>query len=322
MVQRRLHFLPIAVEYILFKIMKQWFWLFVLCWITSCKTPAGKIITSHQSDFNLKTVATLHPQLTETSGLEIIDDYIITHNDSGDLPSLYFLDQQGQLLYGKTYKNMNAVDWEDITKDDTHVYIADLGNNYGNRKDLTIYKIAIKDLNDENAPVEKLQISYPDQFNFKKGNQDHPYDAESIVAIENELFVFSKDWKKQTTVIYKIDKNQSLQKAQKVSEFNVKGLITGATFNGKNKVVLSGYNSSLEAFIYEINYELGNFTFIEKRELPIKGGAQVEGITFAKRINDTEIYYISSEATQIKLGQDEALSPSQLYELTISTRGH
>ena len=33
------------------------------------------------------------------------------------------------------------VDWEDITQDETHIYIADFGNNNGNRTDLKIYKI-------------------------------------------------------------------------------------------------------------------------------------------------------------------------------------
>ncbi|AGC76050.1 hypothetical protein LX97_00724 [Nonlabens dokdonensis] len=300
--------------------IKQLFWFLVLFCIIACKTPTGKTTVSDKNNFDLKTLTILDPKLTETSGLEIIDDLVITHNDSGDLPTLYFLNQKGQLHYSKTYKNMKAVDWEDITKDDTHIYIADLGNNYGNRKDLTIYKIAINDLNDENALVEKLQISYPDQTSFKKGNQDHPYDAESIVAIKDELFVFSKDWKKQTTVIYKIDKNEPIQKAQKISSYNVKGLITGATFNGNDKVLLSGYNSSLEAFVYEVDYDDRTFTFIKKTDLQIKGGAQVEGITFLKSNNQKETYLISSETTQIKLGEDEALSPSQLYQLTIATQ--
>lgn len=296
---------------------KRFFWLFVLCCIAACKTPAGKINSSGKKNFDLNIITILDPQLTETSGLEIIEEYIITHNDSGDSPTLYFLNLKGELLFNKTYKNMQAIDWEDVTKDDSYIYIADIGNNYGNRKDLTIYKIAIEDLNNENAPVEKLHISYPDQISFKKGDQDHPYDAESIVAIDDELFVFSKDWKKQTTIIYKIDKNKAYQKAEKVSTFNVKGLITGATYNGRNKVVLSGYNSSLDAFIYEVDYSNGIFNFSKKSDLQITGGAQVEGITFLKRDSKNETYIISSEATQIKLGEDEALSPSQLYRLTI-----
>jgi hypothetical protein len=288
----------------------------LLLGFTSCKTPVSKVIASKAlPNIELKLVKNLAPQLTETSGLEYYHNLIITHNDSGDQPTLYFLDQQGNLLYNKTYKNMNAIDWEDVTKDDTYLYIADIGNNYGNRKDLTIYKIALKDLDNENALVEELHISYPDQKTFTQGNQDHPYDAESIVAIENDLYLFSKDWTDQTTVIYKLHKNQKNQAAQKISSYNIKGLVTGATFNGTDTVLLCGYNSSLTPFVFKILYENGRFEFLDKQEIDIYGGAQVEAISYLTTKNNKEIYYFSCEAANIQLGEDEALSQAQLYQL-------
>ncbi len=282
----------------------------------SCKTQTNRATrVFKETDLEFQLIKNLDNDLTETSGLEYYNNLIITHNDSGDQPTLYFLDQKGTLLYSKTYKNMKAVDWEDITKDDTHLYIADTGNNRGNRKDLSIYKIALKELNNEDALVEKLHLSYPDQKSFEKGDQDHPYDAESLVAIEKDLYLFSKDWKDQTTVIYKINKNQKDQKAEKVSSYNIKGLVTGATFNGKNTVLLCGYNSSLTPFVFKVHYENGTFEFLEKQELSINGGAQVEAISYLTTKNTKEVYYFSCEATNIQLGEDEALSQSKLYEL-------
>jgi hypothetical protein len=283
---------------------------------TSCKTSSKNLSTvSKKNTIEFQLIKNLDADLTETSGLEYYNNLIITHNDSGDQPTLYFLDQKGNLLYSKTYKNMNAVDWEDITKDDTYLYIADTGNNYGNRKDLSIYKIALKELDNEDAVVEKLHISYPDQKNFTKGNQDHPYDAESIVAIENDLYLFSKDWKDQTTVVYKINKNKKDQAVQKVSSYNIKGLVTGATFNGKNTVLLCGYNSSLTPFVFKVHYKNGTFEFLEKQEIGIYGGAQVEAISYLTTKNNKEVYYFSCEAANIRLGEDEALSQAKLYEL-------
>jgi hypothetical protein len=283
---------------------------------TACKTPVANI-TAPKTDagIELQLIKELVPALTETSGLEFYKGHLITHNDSGDLPTLYFLDLKGTILYSKTYKNMKAVDWEDITKDDTHLYMADIGNNQGNRKDLSIYKIALSDLENENASVEELHISYPDQKTFVKGNQNHAYDAESIVAIKGSLYIFSKDWKNQSTVLYKVDKNQRDQVAQKITSHNVKGLITGATFNGTDTILLCGYNSSLTPFVFEVAYKNGAFEFGEKLEINIEGGAQVEAISYLKTEHNKESYYLSCEATNIQLEEDEALSQAQLYQL-------
>jgi hypothetical protein len=292
------------------------FFSLLLLGFTSCKTSSKNLSTvSIKNTIEFQLIKNLDAELTETSGLEYYNNLIITHNDSGDQPTLYFLDQKGTLLYSKTYKNMNAVDWEDITKDDTYLYIADTGNNHGNRKDLSIYKIALKELDNEDALVEKLHFSYPDQKKFEKGDQDHAYDAESLVDIENDLYLFSKDWKDQTTVIYKINKNKKDQEAQKVSYYNIKGLVTGATFNGKNTVLLCGYNSSLTPFVFKVHYENGAFEFLEKQEIGIYGGAQVEAISYLTTKNNKEVYYFSCEAANIQLGEDEALSQAKLYEL-------
>ncbi|MEP0479453.1 MAG: hypothetical protein ABJD23_04515, partial [Nonlabens sp.] len=228
---------------------------------------------------------------------------------------LYFLDTLGNLLYNKTYRNMKAVDWEDITKDDEYLYIADLGNNYGDRKDLTIYKIALTDLQNEDATVTQLNIDYPDQKSFDRGEQNHPYDAESIVAVEENLYVFSKDWKDQTTIIYKIGKDKQHQTAQNITSYDIKGLVTGATYNGTNTVTVCGYNTNLIPFVYRINYQNGKFEFTKKEELLIEGGAQVEGIISINSDSNKETYYLSSEAANIKLGEDEALTTSQLYRV-------
>ncbi|PPK96285.1 hypothetical protein LY01_00101 [Nonlabens xylanidelens] len=284
--------------------------------IHSCKTvqqesnrhdKPQRITTNHVTD--------LAQTITETSGLEYYQNQIITHNDSGDTPTLYFLDTLGNLLYHKTYKHMTAIDWEDVTKDDEYLYIADLGNNYGDRKDLTIFKIALTDLQNENATVTRLNINYPDQKSFERGEQNHPYDAESIVAIEENLYVFSKDWKDQTTIIYKIDKNKQRQTAQNITFYNIKGLVTGATYNGSNTVTVCGYNSNLIPFVHRINYQNGKFEFAKKEELLIEGGAQIEGIISIHSDSNKETYYLSSEATNIKLGEDEALTTSQLYKV-------
>ena len=288
-------------------------YLFMLIAFISCNAP--KTTVEKQKELVFKTITNLSSELTETSGLEYYQNQIITHNDSGDSPTLYFLDTLGNIKQARTYSNMKAVDWEDITRDDTNLFIADTGNNYGDRKDLIIYKIKLEDLNNENAPVEQLKISYPNQTSFIRGEQNHPYDAESLVAIEDNLYIFSKDWKDQTTIIYKFNKQDPIQKAQYITSYDIKGLVTGATFDGLNTVTICGYNSNLTPFIYEVNYSNGTFDFKTKEEILIEGGAQVEGIISTNTNSSKESYYLSSEAVNIKLGEDESLTKAQLYKL-------
>ena len=288
-------------------------YLFMLIAFISCNAP--KTTVEKQKELVFKTITNLSSELTETSGLEYYQNQIITHNDSGDSPTLYFLDTLGNIKQARTYSNMKAVDWEDITRDDTNLFIADTGNNYGDRKDLIIYKIKLEDLNNENAPVKQLKISYPNQTSFIRGEQNHPYDAESLVAIEDNLYIFSKDWKDQTTIIYKFNKQDPIQKAQYITSYDIKGLVTGATFDGLNTVTICGYNSNLTPFIYEVNYRNGTFDFKTKEEILIEGGAQVEGIISTNTNSSKESYYLSSEAVNIKLGEDESLTKAQLYKL-------
>ena len=60
--------------------------------------------------------------IEETSGLEIIDDLFITHNDSGGEASLYYLSKKGKILYKRKIESATNRDWEDITKDKKYTW--------------------------------------------------------------------------------------------------------------------------------------------------------------------------------------------------------
>ena len=81
----------------------------------------------------------LTQKINETSGLEYYDDYLITHNDSGNAPRLYVINLEGKLVLESTIHGTVNRDWEDLASDGSHYFIADIGNNKGKRKDLTIY---------------------------------------------------------------------------------------------------------------------------------------------------------------------------------------
>ena len=106
----------------------------------------------------------LSKKLDETSGLEIIDGQFVTHNDSGGDPALYYLDEKGKIVETRKIAGVKNTDWEDITKDEEFLYVANMGNNYDTRKNLSIVKIPIQKSSNEN--VEVINFSYPEQKKF------------------------------------------------------------------------------------------------------------------------------------------------------------
>ncbi len=265
---------------------------------------------------SFEVIADLDLEITETSGLEQYNARLLTHNDSDATPTVYFLDTKGKIEGSTTFSEMENVDWEDMTIGNESLYIADIGNNYGNRSDLTIYKIPVSSINDSQVQPEKIEFSYASQRNFERANQNHSYDGEALVYVNDELLLFSKDWVNFTTDVYRINDQLKNQKLERFQQLDVQGLVTGATFNGKDRIVLCGYNSGLEPFVAVISVNGGQLKLLERIALPL-AGAQIEAITFYQNKNQEEIYYLTSEAVNIQLGEDEATSNGQLYKLTL-----
>ena len=110
-------------------------YLFVIvCFITLNKLFSQEVITD----------IALSKKLDETSGLEIVNNTLITINDSGNKPVLFYLDKKGNILNERKLDCCKNNDWESLAADKNHIYIADFGNNYDTRKNLSIIKIPIQ----------------------------------------------------------------------------------------------------------------------------------------------------------------------------------
>ena len=132
--------------------------------------------------------------INETSGLEFYNNNFITHNDSGGEPSLYVFNEMGEVIETiELNKNpdfeIENNDWEDITNDNEYLFVADTGNNFGNRDNLNIIRVSIG----ANLMVDGIiNISYSDQESFFP-RPKHKYDAEAIIIIDDKIALFSKD---------------------------------------------------------------------------------------------------------------------------------
>jgi hypothetical protein len=109
------------------------------------------------------------------------------HNDSGD-PVIFALDSEGNVKGRVRVSGASVDDWEDIAvapcAQGTCVYIADIGDNSGNRKHIRLYRTAEPAPGDAATnPVETFHAAYP----------DGPHDAEALFIVgDSDIFLITK----------------------------------------------------------------------------------------------------------------------------------
>lgn len=146
---------------------------------------------------SLRTMVKLPNFLKETSGLETAEspEFFWTHNDGGDGPRFYKMDTLGNLLKTVTITNVLNIDIEDVAQDEhQNFYLADIGNNSNNRRNLRIYKISNpNNAANDSVMAEIIHIVYPNQASFPPDEAHLNFDAEAIVYLDSSLYLFSKN---------------------------------------------------------------------------------------------------------------------------------
>ena len=233
----------------------------------------------------------LSKKLDETSGLEIINKQLVTINDSGNDPVLFYINESGNILDERKLNCCKNNDWESLAADSDYVYIADFGNNYDTRKNLSIIKIPIDKSSNENPEI--INFLYPEQKKFKRIYRRSEYDAEALISFGDILLIFTKNKRKKITEIYSLPKNGGNFKAQKIGSLNTESIVTGADYDKKtNTLVLTSTINFDEYYILVINdFSLNKKDHkINMYEIPI-GKTQVEAI----KIIDENTFWITSE---------------------------
>ncbi len=230
----------------------------------------------------------------ETSGLEIVDNYLITINDSGNPSNLYYLNKDGEMLNKRMFNDLKNNDWEDLTADEEFIYIADIGNNIDTRENLRIIKIPI---NSENNSFEIINFHYPEQVKFITLQKSSQYDAEGLITIDDNLIIFTKNKLKKITEIYTLPKTAGTYEAKKIGSLNTQSIITAADYDSKTKLLALTGSRSFKGDKYYI-LKIEDFDLESKKdykinmyEIPIEK-TQVESI----KIIDKNNFLITSEA--------------------------
>ena len=233
----------------------------------------------------------LSKKLDETSGLEMVNNTLITINDSGNKPVLFYLDKKGNILNERKLDCCKNNDWESLAADKNHIYIADFGNNYDTRKNLSIIKIPIQKSSNEIAEV--INFLYPEQKKFKRIYRRSEYDAEALISFEDKLLIFTKNKRKKITEIYSLPKNGGNYQAKKIGSLNTDSIVTGGDYDkATNTLALTSTIKFDEYYVLIItDFSLNNKNQkIDMYEIPI-GKTQVEAI----KIIDPTTFWITSE---------------------------
>ena len=246
----------------------------------------------------------LPKKIRETSGLATFGQNFLTLNDSGGKARLFEFSATGEIVAKHKIKGAINRDWEDMSQDSLHYYIADTGNNYATRKDLTIYIT-----NHQFELQDSIRLGYAPQKKFKK-KKKNKYDAEALVAYKDSLLIFSKNRKKQTTELYLLPKTGGEYTLSPRWSLDVHCLITGGDYDVKNnRVILTGYLPDFTQYIFSLE----NFSTSMPENIDMKryqlpyDNAQVEAVV----IDDKGKIWISSEG--------ETENPPFLKEIDLTT---
>lgn len=235
-------------------------------------------------------VANLSTPYNESSGLVLINDTIYSINDSGNAPSVHALHAtDGAHLHSWTVSNANNQDWEALTQSSTHLFIADIGNNMGNRSSLDIYSIPKVELNTNSALLlaQKQTFKFAGQPLSGLQMNAHNFDCEAIFYWQDSLHLFSKNWENLWTKHYVLPSIwQDTLLVSPRDSFYVNGLITDAAIDPTQQIIyLLGYKKEISglysAFMYRFNNQSNLFLDGDYQRVELGSTlnlAQTEGI--------------------------------------------
>ncbi len=147
------------------------------------------------------TLGRLPAELNEISGIALSPKekaFAYVHNDSGDKSRFFAIDSNARLITTISFtgaeNNGNVRDCEDIAVgkgakgEQRYVYLGDIGNNFGLRPFVCVYKIAEADIQTDKSETTVTTVPVFLQY------PDGPRDAETLMIdnIDRLLYIVSK----------------------------------------------------------------------------------------------------------------------------------
>lgn len=175
----------------------------------------------------------------ESSGLSpsgADPDFFWTHNDSGDTPRIFAVNQhdpsQSRTI---TISGARHVDWEALERwAPDRLIIGDFGNNHSLRDDLRLYIIKEPDPRTATtARVERtIAFRYEDQTS-KLGKRN--YDCEAMIVRNGIIYLLTKHRSDTESTLYRVDPEAGLARVVGSRELGDK--VTDAAIDPKERYV-------------------------------------------------------------------------------------
>lgn len=240
------------------------------------------------------TPEVLSPEIAETSGLACADnDRFFTINDSGNSAVVYQLDPQGRITQRFTTDAKNQ-DWEAISLHQGQLWIADIGNNSGQRTSLQLYRTEVPEPRQDQLKTAVIELYYPEPRLPVAGPYQHELDAEALVSTGKDLLMFSKNWQGQQSRVYRLDVTNSKVMLQPSGLTDpLPGLITDVAYAPSRQLfIAAGYkNIRLNPLAFMLTGKFEPFLAVLDAQyrlvktVKIEGAGQLEGICLDKADN-------------------------------------
>jgi hypothetical protein len=241
--------------------------------------------------------AIAHPAVRESSGVVASRRHAgvyWTHNDKGNPPALYAIGRDGRLLAEFPVEAPNE-DWEDIATDDRgNLYVGDIGNNQGQRRQLTVYQIPEPDpaAGAGAAPLRPAR-------SWRLGFPAAPFNCESLFVFGRHGYVVSKLPAGGAASAYRFPLDAGPDVVlEKVATLPVFAPVTGADLSpdGRRLAVLS--RSGLHLF--PVDREPARAATTKPAVVPVPRG-KLEGVCFTPdgvllTAEGRDVYLLAKEA--------------------------
>ena len=244
--------------------------------------------------WNLQNVAALPNLVAESSGLTFFQGRLVTHNDSGNPPFLFEIDTNNAAVSRSIWIGALNTDWEDIASDSQYLFLADIGNNLGNRTDLKILRITATDFLNATDSVhnpETIAFNYPEQTTFPGAPFQTAFDGEALFAYHNSLYILTKNWTGLHSLLYQVPKSPGQHAAVLLDSLPVSGLVTAAAADSSGNALYITINTPLNARLMIVSnlqeWLNGQAPITTTYTLPTTGSIQVEAVA----INGGQSYF-------------------------------
>ncbi|MCP4547452.1 MAG: hypothetical protein GY835_13420 [bacterium] len=225
-----------------------------------------------------------------------------THNDSGDEPRIFALNEQGKHLGVYSILNATAQDWEDIAvgpgpaEGRQYIYIGETGDNKARYETRTIYRVPEPVVRSDQEPivsalsgVEAIRYHYPD------GKRD----AEAIFVdpLTRDIYVTSK--REERVAVYRLPWPQDTSGVStpiKLGTLPLTKVNSGDITPSGREIVLKTYDA---IYYWTRGEDQSVWDALQGKARLLPYYPEVQGESFAWRHNEQGYFTLSEEKKRV-----------------------